>query len=77
MYDSESGVGLGHGHGSRNPTVGQFLGDGPFVSKPGADNTDHALQQLTDMMGRLGAQIGDSIMANTLSVIGSSSSNLN
>ncbi len=61
MCDSERVI--GRGHSSRNLTMGQFLGDGPFVSTPRADNTDHALQQLTDMMGRLGAQIGDSIMA--------------
>lgn len=61
MCDSERGT--GRGHTATNPTTRQFLGDGPFVSTPRADNPDHALQQLTDMMRRLGTQIGDSIMA--------------
>lgn len=58
--DSERGT--GRGHTTTNPTTRQSLGDGPFVSTPRADNPDHALQQLTDMMRRLGTQIGDSIM---------------
>lgn len=61
MSDCERGI--GRGRTTTNPTVRPFLGDGPFVSTPRADNTDHALQELTDMMGRLGTQIGDSIMA--------------
>lgn len=61
MSNSERGI--GRGHTTTNPTMRPFLGDGPFVSTPRADNTDHTLQQLTDMMGRLGTQIGDSIMA--------------
>lgn len=56
-------MGVGRGHRLRNQTVGHFPGHGPFVSTPKADNTDQTLQQITDMMGRLGAQIGDSIMA--------------
>lgn len=61
MSDSEKGI--GRGHTTTYPTMRPSLGDGPFVSTPRADNTEHALQQLTDMMGRLGTQIGDLIMA--------------
>ena len=65
LADSGRGTGL-----SRNPgctPVGQFMGEGPLTSTPGSNVDAAAIDHLTGMMGQLGAQIGESIVARLLS----------
>ena len=64
LADSGRGTGLGQNPGCT--PVGQFMGEGPLTSTPGSDDAT-AISQLTGMMGELGAQIGESIVARLMS----------
>ena len=64
LADNGRDTGLGQNPGCT--PVGQFMGEGPHTSTPGfADG--QALHQLSDMMGQLGTQIGESIVAKLMS----------
>ena len=64
LPDSGRGTGLGQNPGCT--PVGQFMGEGPLTSTPSSDAAT-AISQLTGMMGELGAQIGESIVARLMS----------
>ncbi|XP_075932775.1 uncharacterized protein LOC142932666 [Anarhichas minor] len=61
--DSCEDTGLGQSPGS-TPVSG-LMRDGPLTSTPGSDLD--AIHHLTDMVGQLGAQIGESIVAKLMS----------
>lgn len=62
MADSGRGTGLGQSPGCT--PVGRFMGEGPHTSTPSSDSD--AIHQLTDMVGQLGVQIGESIVAKLM-----------
>lgn len=65
LADSGRGTGL-----SRDPCytpVGQSMAEGPLTSTPGGIDAA-AISHLTDIVGQLGAQIGESIVAKLISV---------
>ena len=63
MFDGCADTGLGQ---SPDCTpVNQFMREGPHTSTPGSDVD--AIHHLTDMVGQLGAQIGESIVAKLMS----------
>lgn len=63
MADSGRGTGLSQSPGCA--PVGQFMGEGPHTSTPSSDAD--AMNRLTDMVGQLGVQIGESIVAKLMS----------
>lgn len=63
LADSGRGTGLSQSPGCT--PVGQFKGEGPCTSTPSTDTA--VIDRLTDMVGQLGAQIGESIVAKLMS----------
>lgn len=64
VADSGRGTGLGQDPGCA--PVRQSMGEGPLTSTPGGVDVA-AISHLTDMVGQLGAQIGESIVAKLMS----------
>lgn len=65
LIDSGRSTGL-----SQNPgctPVGQFMEEGPLTSTPSSSIDAAAIEHLTGMVGQLGAQIGESIVAKLMS----------
>lgn len=63
IADSGRGTALGQSPGYT--PVGQFMGGDPHTSTPSSDAD--AIHHLTDIVGQLGAQIGESIVAKLMS----------
>ena len=63
IIDGCGDTGLGQSPGCT--PVSWFMGEGPHTSTPGSDVD--AIHHLTDMVGQLGAQIGESIVAKLMS----------
>lgn len=64
LADSGRGTGLGQNPGCT--PVGQSMGEGPLTSTPSSIDSA-AINHLTSMVGQLGAQIGESIVAKLMS----------
>lgn len=62
---ADNGRGIGLSQTLGGTPVGRVPGEGPYTSTPGVDRV--AFDHLTDMVGQLGSQIGESIFAKLMS----------